>query len=324
MRSGWGDRLKNAMLPAKGRHYTRPRRPEGLPCRLERRRIYVLPTRFGLFVTVLLLVMLLGALNYNNNPALLLALLLSTVAIASTFSAHLQLSGLQVDAVSADPVVAGAPLRLRVSLSRADTRQRRGLQLALGDALAFGHLVDADQIEVDLALPTHQRGWLDLDRIRISTTQPLGLVRAWSWVWPDTPLLVYATPETHAPALPEGGGDPLHTRVHASGDELHQLRPYRAGDPPRSISWKHSARRDTLLVREYEKPVGVDILLDWRQLAPLPPEARIARLARWVDLAEREGRRYTLQVPGNPVLGPSQGNSHHHLCQRALALMPHG
>jgi uncharacterized protein (DUF58 family) len=143
-------------------------------------------------------------------------------------------------------------------------------------------------------------------------------------VWPDAPLLVYAAPELQAPALPESGGDPLHTRVHASGDELHQLRPYRAGDPPRSIAWKHSARRDTLLVREYEKPVGVDVLLDWRQLAALPVEARIARLARWVDLAERDGRRYTLQLPGQPILGPGNGSAHHHLCQRALALMPHG
>ena len=302
----------------------RPRQPESLPRRLDRRRIYVLPTRFGLFVGVLLSAMLLGALNYNNNPAMLLALLLAAVAIASTLSAHLQLSGLQIDAVSAEPVVAGSPLRLRINLSRADTRVRRGLVLALGDAIAYGHLVDTDQIEVDLPVDTERRGWLDLARIRISTTQPLGLVRAWSWVWPDTPLLVYATPEQHAPPLPEGDGNPLHTRVHASGDELHQLRPYRPGDPPRSISWKHSARRDTLLVREYEKPVGVDILLDWRQLGSLPAEARIARLARWVDLAEREGRRYTLQLPGQPVLGPAQGNSHHHLCQRALALMPHG
>ncbi|MFI8718306.1 DUF58 domain-containing protein [Stenotrophomonas sp. NPDC077464] len=314
----------NHLRAASGRALTRPRVPESLPQRLGRRRIYVLPTRFGLFVAVLLGAMLLGALNYNNNPALLLALLLATVAIASTVTAHLQLSGLQIDAVSAEPVVAGAVLRLRINLSRADTRVRRGLVVSLGDAVAYGHLVDTDQIEVDLPLPTHRRGWLDLERIRLSTTQPLGLVRAWSWVWPDAPLLVYATPETHAPPLPGGDGDPLHTRVHASGDELHQLRPYRAGDAPRSIAWKHSARRDTLLVREYEKPVGVDILLDWRQLAPLPGEARIARLARWVDLAEREGRRYTLQLPGHPVLGPAQGSSHHHLCQRALALMPHG
>ena len=314
MRGGWGARWKQLQ------HLARPRRQETLPQRLDRRRIYVLPTRFGLFVALLLMSMLLGALNYNNNPALLLALLLATVAIASTFSAHLQLSGLRVDAVSAEPVVAGATLRLRISLSRQDARARRGLQLQHGHA----HLVEGDQIEVDLDLPTEHRGWLDLERIRISSVQPLGLVRAWSWVWPDTPLLVYATPEAQAPAIPEGGGDPLHTRVHASGDELHQLRPYRAGDPPRSIAWKHSARRDTLLVREYEKPVGVDVLLDWRQLAPLPVEARIARLARWVDLAEREGRRYTLQLPGQPVLGPGQGSSHHHLCQRALALMPHG
>lgn len=317
MRRGWGDRWHTLQLLA------RPRQPEALPRRLDRRRIYVLPTRFGMFVTTVLVAMLLGALNYNNNPALLLALLLATVAIASTISAHLQLSGLQVDAVSAEPVHAGQPMRLRISVSRPDARARRGLELALDQAVAFGHLLDTDQIEVDLMLPTVRRGWFDLARIRISTTQPLGLVRAWSWVWPDAPLLVYAAPEIQAPALPESGGDPLHTRVHASGDELHQLRPYRAGDPTRSIAWKHSARRDTLLVREYEKPVGVDVLLDWRQLSALPVEARIARLARWVDLAERDGRRYTLQLPGQPVLGPGNGSAHHHLCQRALALMPH-
>ncbi|WP_256775754.1 MULTISPECIES: DUF58 domain-containing protein [unclassified Stenotrophomonas] len=313
------------MLPANnGRPYTRPRQPEALPRRLDRRRIYVLPTRFGLFVAALLAAMLLGALNYNNNPAMLLALLLATVAIASTISAHLQLSDLQIDAVSAEPVHAGQPMRLRISLSRRDARARRGLEVAHAQAVAFGHLIDSEQIEVDLMLPTERRGWLDLERIRISTTQPLGLVRAWSWVWPDAPLLVYAAPATQAPPLPESGGDPLHTRVRANGDELHQLRPYRAGDPQRSIAWKHSARRDTLLVREYEQAVGVDVLLDWRQLSSLPVEARIARLARWVDVAERDGRRYTLQLPGQPVLGPGNGSAHHHLCQRALALMPHG
>lgn len=317
MRSGWGARWQKLQQLA------RPRHPEALPRRFDRRRIYVLPTRFGLFVAVLLSAMLLGALNYNNNPALLLALLLSTVAIASTISAHLQLSALQVDAVSAEPVPAGMPLRLRISLSRADARLRRGLEVQHGQARAFGHLVDSEQIEVDLMLPTGQRGWFDLDRIRISTTQPLGLVRAWSWVWPDTPLLVYATPEAHSPGLPESGGDPLHTRVHPSGEELHQLRAYRPGDPTRSIAWKHSARRDTLLVRDYEKPVGVEVVLDWWQMPPLPLESRIARLARWVDLAEREGRRYTLKLPQQPVLGPGNGSAHHHLCQRALALMPH-
>lgn len=301
----------------------RPRQPESLPQRLDRRRIYVLPTPFGLFVGALLAAMLLGALNYNNNPALLLALLLAGAGTASAISAHLTLSGIGLDAISAEPVPAGQPLRVRVALSQNEQRARPGLQLDHGNARSWTALPADGRVDAELELPTAQRGWLDLERIRLSTSQPLGLVRAWSWFWPDQPLLVYPSAESQGPGLPEQGSDPLHSRADAAGEELHQLRPYRAGDPRRSIAWKHSARRDTLLVREYEKPMGIDVMLDWRQLHGLDNEQRIARLARWVDLAEQDGRRYTLALPGHPLIGPGQGASHHHLCLRALALLPH-
>ena len=208
-------------------------------------------------------------------------------------------------------------------LSLRDPRPRHGLELQVGDSQAWTDLPAHGRGEVELDVPTERRGWLDLPRISLSSTQPLGLVRAWSWGWPEQPLRVHPVAEAVAQPLPEQGSDPLHTRAHASGEELHQLRPYRAGDPPRSIAWKHSARRDTLLVREYEKPVGIEVVLDWRALPTLPLEARISRLARWVDTAEREGRRYTLLLPGQPALGPGQGASHHYACLRALALMPH-
>ncbi|PSD21933.1 DUF58 domain-containing protein, partial [Stenotrophomonas maltophilia] len=163
----------------------RPRRPEALPQRLDRHRIYVLPTRFGLFVATLLSAMLLGALNYNNNPALLLALLLAAAAIASAIAAHLQLSGIQIDAISAEPVPAGHPLRLRVDLSLRDPRARHGLHLQLGASEAWVALPAHGRGEVELDVPSERRGWLELPRIRLSSTQPLGLVRAWSWVWPE-------------------------------------------------------------------------------------------------------------------------------------------
>ena len=300
----------------------RPRRPESLPVTLDRHRIYVLPTGFGLFLAALLAVMLLGALNYNNNPALLLALLLAATALASALQAHLQLAGLRVEAASAEPVAAGMPLRLRLALARNDLRPRRGLQVTRGPAAACADLAETDRTEIDLWLPTVHRGWLDLQRIRLSTTQPLGLVRAWSWVWPAAPVLVYPAPEHPAPPLPDTGSASPRTRQHRLGDELQQLRPYRQGDARRTIAWKHSARRDTLLVREYERPTGSELLLDWHALGPLPHERRIARLARWVDDAEREGRRYRLLLPGQLPLGPAAGDAHRHQCLRALALMP--
>jgi len=303
--------------------WIRPRAPETMPVRLDRRRIYVLPTRFGLFFAVLLLAMLAGALNYNNNPALLLALLLAGAAQTSLLLAHLQLSGLVIAAVGAEPVPAGAPLGLRVHARARPGRERRGLRIDCGEHVA-GLALEGGAGEAVLALPTQRRGWFELPRLRISTTRPLGLVRAWSYVWPDAPLLVYPAPEAHGPSLPAGSGLAARARLQPAGDDVHHLRAYRRGDARRAIAWKPSARRDALLVREYEQPLGADIELDWQQLGGLEYEARIRRLARWVDEAERDNRRYRLLLPGQPPVGPGRGAAHRHACLRALALLPPG
>ena len=103
---------------------------------------------------------------------------------------------------------------------------------------------------------------------------------------------------------------------------MHHLRAYRRGDPPRTIAWKPTARHGRLLVREYERPQSADIVLDWFRITGLDMEARIRRLARWVDEAERDARRYRLIVPGHPPIGPAHGPAHRHACLRALALLP--
>ena len=45
------------------------------------------------------------------------------------------------------------------------------------------------------------------------------------------------------------------------GSELLELREYVAGDPPKSIAWKVSARRDKLMTRQYESEVPVRLQL---------------------------------------------------------------
>ncbi len=297
----------------------RPRGPEALPITFDRRRIYVLPTRFGAFFALLLAVMLLGALNYNNNPALLLALLLAGAANTSLFAAHLQLSGLSVVAVGAEPVPAGSSMAVRVHLRADPARGRHGLRLALGGERDVVSLADGAG-EARLSLPTHRRGWLHPGRITLSTTRPLGLARAWAYAWPAQPLLVYPRPEAAGPPLPEGAGGTAQARLHPAGDDVHHLRAYRRGDSRRAVAWKPSARHGTLLVREYEQPRGADVVLDW-DAVPLAHEDRIRRLARWVDEAERDGRRYLLRLP-RQALGPDRGGAHRHACLRALALLP--
>lgn len=310
-----------AALRKRMQAWMRPRGPETLPVRLDRHRIYVLPTASGLFFGLLLGTMLLGALNFNNNPALLLALLLAGAALASLIAAHMQLSGLRIETVAAEPVAAGETLSLRIALAASDARVRRGLRIAHGEH-ATHVVLDARGSTAELRLSTTRRGLLPIPRLELSTVQPLGLARAWAYAWPAQSLLVYPAPEAQAPPLPVPAGAQGHPQAARAGDDPHHLRAYRPGDAPRSVAWKASARHDNLLVRDYEQQRGGELLLDWQHTVGLPYEQRIRRLARWIDDAEREGHRYALQLPAQSLIAGDQGATHRHRCLRALALLP--
>ncbi|MFY2764400.1 DUF58 domain-containing protein [Arenimonas sp. MALMAid1274] len=312
----FSDRLANLPL-------VRPRATETLPIHIDRRRVYVLPTAFGLFLAGMLATMLLGGLNYNNNPALLLAFVMIAVAHNSLVHAHLTLSGLRLVALHAEPVHAGRPLLLRAAFEAGGNRQRGGLELRAMHQEAFFDLAPGERREVVLALPTEQRGWLSPGRLRVATVRPFGLARAWSWLRPDLRLLVYPAPEPEGVALPDLGGDGQSTRTRSHGEQPHHLRDYRAGDALRQIAWKASARADRMMVREYEASAQREIELDWYALGTLAYEARIRRLTRWVLDAERQGSRYRLRLPA-ALVGPGSGAEHRHACLRALALLPRG
>lgn len=321
-------------LARRTRAMVRPHAPEHAPFALDRRRIYVLPTRFGLFVGAMVLAMLLGALNYNNNPALLLVFALAAAAHNSLVRSHLALSGLRILGVEAAPAHAGGTLELRVLAEAAGTRPRPALELEdAGDdegadddgprARALRSFAPGERGEWRLALPAPRRGWQALPRLRLSTTQPYGFARAWSWLRPATRVLVYPALEAGGPPLPEDAGGASPAARRGVGDEVHALRDYRPGDAPRHVAWRASARRDQLLVRDYEAHAPRELWLEWQALAGLGTEARIRRLARWVIEAERRGLRYGLALPAQR-LPPGSGEAHRHACLQALALLPHG
>jgi uncharacterized protein (DUF58 family) len=82
----------------------------------------------------------------------------------------------------------------------------------------------------------------------------------------------------HNQLLPPG----IHRlRNPGTGSELLDLRDYQPGDPPRTIAWKVSARRDRLITREYESevPVRCTLFLDASNSVrvPSPPPAEGGR-----------------------------------------------
>lgn len=309
-------RFAERRLPA----LTRYRVAEPLPIRLHARRVYILPTRFGLVFAVLLVAMLIGALNFNNNPALLFALLVAATTMISFHHNVGQLNRVELRSVSADPVHAGQPIRLRLHFHAGAGADRPALVLDQ-DALSHRFALTAEgDGEAVLDVPTTRRGYRAVGRFRLWTDYPFGITWSWSVLHPDARVLVYPAPEPNAPPLPTGDPRAQGSRLRFPGDDWHGLREHRPGDPPKHIAWKPSARQERLLVKEFADPQSQAVLLDWHVL-PLHREARISRLTRWVIEARDRQMPFRLRLP-DTELGPGHGPLFAAQCLRELALLP--
>ncbi|HEX7130451.1 MAG TPA: DUF58 domain-containing protein [Rhodanobacteraceae bacterium] len=297
---------------------TRMRRPEALPVELHRRRIYILPTKSGFGFGVLLLVMLVGALNYQNNAALLLTCLLGATVVNSMLVAFRTLHGLRITRICAGHACAGESLPLTVVFDTG-RRPRGALCLDL-EGVAHAFSLEARGGETTLSMHAERRGWNRVPRMRVSSTLPFGLFRAWSWITPEHDVLVYprALDGPPPPADEDDGAQRMH------GDEDYaQLREYHFGDPLKRVAWRASARHDRLLIRELDAAArDAPQRFDWAMLHGLDRETRISRLAGWIREAHAAGRAWTLVLPDARVFGPDADNAHYHRCMTALALLP--
>ena len=300
---------------------TRRKAPERVPIKLHQRRVYVVPAGFGLFFGAIGVTMLLGALNFNNNAAMLFTFALAGVVLISLPRTVSQLDRLTLSSVRADPVHAGGTIEASLHLLAEDGRPRGRLRLRHDAHERVFDLEGGEGTQLLLSLPAPRRGLMPLGRLTIWTDYPFGVFRSWSVLNPDTPLLVYPKPESHGPPLPLAGREGESRTPKPHGEDWQGLREFRAGDPMRVIAWKASAREQRLLVKEFAEPRGGEVVLDWDGLGALDHEARISRLTRWVLMAEAEQRPYRLLLPQSDF-GPGVGPQHRAQCLTALALLP--
>jgi len=292
------------------------------PVAIPRHRIYIVPTRFGYGYGVLLLVMLLGAMNYSNSMAFALTFLLMGLGLLGMHHTHGNLLSLRLRAGKVAPVFAGEEARFELWLENPSPTTRYTIALGWPDAPPAAYLDVPAQGHVagHLPLAAAQRGWLRAPRFAVATEFPLGLLHAWTWIELDMNTVVYPTPAAEGRTPPVAAGDSGHTASHRAGvDEFVGLRRYAPGDTPRTIHWKSFAKLDTPLVKHFGETIASERIFNFDALTGLATEDRLSQLCRWVLDAEAAREPYVLALP-QLTLGPALGEAHQHACLRALAL----
>lgn len=316
----WLAKLPDALAHRLGRAPV----PPSANARLTRERVYILPTAAGLLSALTVLLILLASINYGLGLGFALSFLLAGIGVVTLVLTYRNLAGLHVRACDAAPVFCGTPAAFIVDLHDGSGAARHALEVRArlqGAASLADPYVDVPahaerQCLVRVDAPA--RGTLTLPALRVSTTFPLGLFRAWSDLDLAARCTVYPRPEPRPPPLASAPGlAPGIART--SGDDFAGLRDYVPGDAPAHIAWTALARGSGLVTRRFQAEPAGQIWLRWHSVSPqLETEQALMRLTRWIlDLAT-EDRAFGLDVPGC-LRAPGRGRAHVHACLCALA-----
>jgi uncharacterized protein (DUF58 family) len=311
--------LKQGMIRKRIKSWLVNRYPPQQVIKLTQSRIYILPSLAGIAYFVVALLVLLLAINYQNNLAYAVCFTLLSLLVTAILHTYANLSGVEITGLLVEPVFAGEAAHFRYQLYSA----REIHQLTLGFNNHPPITVDLQvntPVKIEIPFLCENRGWQHVELVNISTLYPLGLFRAWSWLRFDQSALVYPQPVCGGEIVTlNSGGDSYSTRGRQGDDDFYGLAHYHSGASKNRIAWKSFAKGQGLHVKEYQGQSGEEMWLDWDAWPALAVEERLSCLCYWSIILSERHVFYGLRLPGCEI-PPATGDAHKVKVLRLLAL----
>jgi len=297
------------------------RLPVSCEITLTQKRIFILPSKIGVLFMVMLILLLVTGINYQNNLILTVGFLLISVFITSIISTYQNISSLVIKANAAQPVFEGETIHLPLTVHNPTQSNKFGIFIGFPDTQPELIACLKDNKSLRIPFVTNKRGRLKVPRIKLYSQYPVGLLTSWSWLRLEFNSLVYPKPLDKPFRKMTGRGfEDEGQQVNNHGiDEYSGLRRYQKGDNLKRVDWKQYAKNHQLLTKEYHDLKGDDKVLDWYSLAGYPTEERLQILCGWVIKSHENNSEFSLKLP-NLFISKSSGEVHFKECLSALAL----
>lgn len=305
----------------RSKHWLDKRLPPANSVTLGLRSIFILPTGEGLVFALMMVVMIVAAINYQNSLIFSVTFLLGSLFIVSILHTYRNLSGLTLAAGSTRAAFAGEDAEFSVIISRYGERTFEAIHLGWKDSrLLLVDLVDDEESKIRLYVTTSERGRLTPGRLLVQTNYPVGLFRAWSWVDLDMSTIVYPRPLFAGSVPPALGISTEGELLRREGvDDFIGLREYQEGDGLRHIAWKSYARTNQLFTKQFAAYMDRRVWLEWDYFSGMDRENRLSRLCYWVVQLAKTSNSYGLRLPDQEI-APATGAEHREEMLKALAL----
>jgi uncharacterized protein (DUF58 family) len=303
------------------------------------RRIFIMPTRFGYLFAAFLLLILIGAINYNNSLGYALCFLLASLGQLSTLYIYRNLAKIDLVHATSSSCFCGQAVSFNLVFTNPEKRDSYNIELSskqydikswnpFKKLTGYQHPSVIDQLknqqnkQVIYSLPTEKRGEFALGRLQLASTFPLGLFNTWTYFKTDCKAIVYPTPKGSLP-LPfssEQAQQEQQQHQQKGLDEFSGFANYRQGDPMHRIAWKALARDDVIRTKQFTSPnQSKQHHFTWQDVDSLKDtEAKLSQLCQWIIEAHQTGANYGLNLPSSSI-NTGSGDAHYHHCLSALA-----
>ncbi len=284
---------------------------------LNQRRLFIFPSKQGLAFLLVFLLVLVAAINYQNNLIYAMAFFLASLfntAILFTFN---NLSGLNLSIKKSHNNFVGEHIAFDIALSSSSskkTHHRLHLHFKEQDEVSEVSLVSNQKSNNQSNLArvvcrASERGYFQAPRLCVESFYPLGIIRCWTWIDLSQTALVYPKPiETqHATWLSDSEEGDVHS--HMQGDDFHGLKKYEYGDSLTQAYWPSLAKGQKLQNKEFNSFVADDHWLDYAQLDSGNIEQTLSKLCFLALELDAQGQLYGLRMP-DKVIPLGSGANH--------------
>jgi uncharacterized protein (DUF58 family) len=306
-------KLKNTLMAflLKDKH-------DGSELVLKHNTIYVLPSKMGCgFLIIAILNFILG-INYQNNLILAMAYLMFVVLVLAILVGYSNMNGLTIQFKSAHSHY--SPISPQLDFVINPKKDCQSLQFIYSQQTILTQEIIKKRTCLTVSLPHAERGRYAIKKFKILSQYPFGLVSVWSYMNLKHTVFVYPEqlpPKANSMNAINSGSEKGNVKRRNGTDEFEFLAIHQQGMSLQRVSWKHYAKTQQLMIKEFEDLSAEQRTFDFANLMGTT-ESRLSQLSYLVTQANVKGQAYSLKLDGK-MFTYNKGTEHLTTCLEALS-----
>jgi uncharacterized protein (DUF58 family) len=287
---------------------------------------FILPTRFGWAILGLMTCLFILGTNYQNNVILMFCYFVFALLLLSLFHSYVSFVQYQITFRPIDNFFSNQHVQLDLELSHKTSRSSlhslSNIALYSKTKPIYEYLEDGLN---HVAVSSFKRGLHKLDRVSVESIFPFGLFRCWTHLSVPYEFFVFPSPTACSLKLRQQqskGKTGNRNGLKVTSEDLQGIRNYRDTDPIHHVSWKHFAKGQGLLSKDFNDRTAISGWLNFDDYYSGDPEQTLNELSYQILELSNQDALFGFSLGAQQIM-PSSGLKHQQQCLEAIALYEH-